>query len=486
VTRLLHHSCALAVAVVCFSTVASADLKIKTRTTVMGHTSESTVYIKGARERTETSFGGHGGAVSIIQCDQKRMITISGDQCMVMPMGGGEGSCPATPNMGAMAREMAGGESTPTPKGGVVTITRTSNDTGERQNMFGYKARHIKTSMMMESSPDACNQSHMKMEMDGWYADLSAGFSCADESYRALACGGTGKRGCSDRIVMKGGGGGALGYPLKLTTTIASEQGTFTTTTEVVELTNTSLDAPLFDMPPGCKVMDMSAMMGGAPATTHSETAPETATAPTKPAAASPAPPPAPVSGPPRPEVGDGAVQVAVKAAGVVRIGVVKIKDMSGQSLPTDSLRLNLMSEIARHQHEAIPLFAEAPHSNVESEARSKQCDYILYTVPTQVKEPNSGGLPPASLPKGVVLDPAKFEALTDVTLYKVGKPLPELKEVPLAADASQFAVDAVMTTFVMESDRVDQQIAEDAHPKPASKSSKAPPKKGTSSTKPN
>ncbi len=470
-TRLLRYSCALAIAVVCFSTVVSADLKIKTRTTVMGHTSESTVYIKGARERTETSFGGHGGAVSIIQCDQKRMITINGNQCMVMSMGGGgESSCPATPNMGAMAREMAGGEPAPTRKGGVVTITRTSNDTGERQEMFGYKARHIKTSMMMESSPDACNQSHTKMEMDGWYADLSVGFSCADESYRALACGGTGKRGCSDRIVMKGGGGGALGYPLKLTTTIASDQGTFTTTTEVVELTNTNLEAPLFDMPPGCKIMDMSAMMGGAPAT-HSETAPEPTAAPATPAATPPAQPPAPV--------------VAPKTAGVVRIGVVKIKDMSGQSLPTDSLRLNLISEIARHQLEAVPLEAEGPHADVESEARSKQCDYTPYTVPTQVKEPNSGGLSPASLPKGVVLDPAKFEALTDVTLYKVGKPLPELKELPLAADASQFGVDAVMATFVMESDRVDQQIAEDAHPKPSSKSSKVPPKHGTSSTKP-
>ena len=128
-TRLLRYSSALAAIVVCFSTIASADLKIKTRTTVMGHTTESTVYIKGARQRTETSFGGHGGAVSIIQCDQKRMITISGDQCMIMSMGGGEASCPTMPNMGAMAREMAGGEPAPTRKGGVVTITRTSNDT---------------------------------------------------------------------------------------------------------------------------------------------------------------------------------------------------------------------------------------------------------------------------------------------------------------------------------------------------------------------
>jgi hypothetical protein len=51
-------------ALACFSTVASADLKIKTRTTVMGHTTESTVFIKGPRERSEISFG-RGSAVSI-------------------------------------------------------------------------------------------------------------------------------------------------------------------------------------------------------------------------------------------------------------------------------------------------------------------------------------------------------------------------------------------------------------------------------------
>ncbi len=231
-----------------------------------------------------------------MQCDQKRMITISGNQCTVMSMGGGETSCPSMPNMKAMGRNMEADETAAPRKGGVVTITRTSTDTGERQEMFGYKARHIKTTMAMESTPDACNQSHMKMETDGWYADLCSGFSCSDESYRALACGGGGKRGCRDRIVMKGGGGGALGYPLKQTMTMVSEHGTFTTTTEVVELTNTTLDAPLFEMPPGCKVMDMSAMMGGAPATACGSAGAARCFACAK-AAAPPAAPPAPVRG---------------------------------------------------------------------------------------------------------------------------------------------------------------------------------------------
>lgn len=464
-------------AILCCSTVASADLKIKTRTTVQGHTTEGTVYIKGARERNEMSFGGHGGSVSITQCDQKRMITVSGNNCMVMSMGGSETSCPTTPNARAMAREMAGGEPTPPRKGGVVTITRTSNDTGERQDMFGYKARHIKSTMIMESSPDACNQSHMKMEMDGWYADLSAGFSCGEENYRAMACGGPGsKPGCSDRVVMKGGGGAALGYPLKQTTTMTSNQGTFTMSTEVVELSNTTLEAPLFEMPPGCRVMDMSATMGGAPPAAHSEPAPEPAAAPVPTKAAAPALPPAPV--------------VAPKTAGVVRVGVVKIKDMSGQGLPIDNLRVNLISELERNKMEVVSLDTDAPHSDVVNEAKTKQCDYIVYTVPTALKDPNSGGLPAASLPKGITLDPAKYQAMTAVTLYKVDKPQPELKDVPLAADASQFAVDAVMATFVIESDTIAQQISDDAHPKPAAKTAakspaKAAPKSAATDAKP-
>ena len=441
------------VLLVCLSTFASADLKIKTRTTVMGHSTESTVYIKGSRERTESSFGGHVGSVSILQCDQKRMVTVMGDHCSVMSFGGNEASCAAMPDMRGMSREMAESEAPPR-KGGVVTITRTSTDTGERQDMFGYKARHIKSTLTMEASPDACNRSNMKMEMDGWYADL-AGFSCGEESYRALACGGMGgKHGCNDRVVMKGGGGAALGYPLKQTTTMTTGQGTFTMVTEVVELTNTTLDAPLFDAPPGCKVSDTAST---------TETAPPSGTAPaTTPSSAAAAPQPA---APPVPAA-------PPKAAGTIRVGVVEIKDATGQSLPTDNLQLDLMNEFSRHQLDAVTL-SQGTDQAVEAEARAKQCDYIVYTVPTALKDPGTGGLPAASLPKGTSLDPAQYQALTLITLYKVGKPTPELKEVPVAAQADRFGVDAVSATFTQESDRVAQQIADDAHLKATPKTSK-------------
>jgi hypothetical protein len=446
------------------SNFASADLKIKTRTTVMGHSTESTVYIKGSRERTEMSYGGHGGSVSILQCDQKRMITVAGGQCMVMPFGGEEASCPAMPDVRAMGREMSE-DAAPPRKGGVVTITRTSTDTGERQDMFGYKARHIKSTMAMDSTPDACNQSHMKMEMDGWYADL-ANFSCGEESYRSMACGGMGgKRGCQDRIVMKGGGG-PLGYPLKQTMTMTTPQGNFTTTTEVVDIEKTTLDDPLFDAPPGCKMIGSSGAMAAAPKD-------QTPPAEPKPAAATPgasAAPPAP-SAPP-------------KAAGAIRVGVVTIKDETGQSLPGDSMQLGLLSEFARNQIDTVQLAAGSP-SAVESEAREKQCDYFVYTVPTVLKDPNTGGIAATSLPKGTNLDPAKYQALTLVTLYKVGKAVPELKDLPVAADADKFGVDAVTNTFMQESNRVAQQISDDAHPKAAPKATaKAPTKSSGGTTK--
>src|SRR5512147_1270007 len=56
----------------------SADSKIKTRKTMMGHAMESTVYVKGARQRTEDAgMMGMPGSTTIVQCDQKRIITVN-------------------------------------------------------------------------------------------------------------------------------------------------------------------------------------------------------------------------------------------------------------------------------------------------------------------------------------------------------------------------------------------------------------------------
>src|SRR5262249_37812622 len=133
-----------------------ADIKVKTRTTVMGHANESSVYIQGARKRDEMQFG-PVKSVTILQCDQKRLITVD-EACHTYTV---------TPLDEEENRPVQRATSSkPSPKaepaedkreGGVITLTNNTIDTGEREKMFGYTARHIKTATSIESSPDACS-----------------------------------------------------------------------------------------------------------------------------------------------------------------------------------------------------------------------------------------------------------------------------------------------------------------------------------------
>ena len=169
----------------------------------------------------------------------------------------------------------------------------------------------------------------------------------------------------------------------------------------------------------------------------------------------------------------DATGATALPAEGAIRIAMVKLKDASGEPFPVDNRQINLVSEIGRHQFETVLLDADAPSHAVEAQAPAKQCDSILYATVRQVKNPGSGGLS-ASLPKGVTLDPAEFQLLSEAPLYKVGSPNPAIKEPRLAA-ADQMAIDAVMSSFENEADTIAQQVEEDAHRTAASKTTKAP-----------
>jgi hypothetical protein len=448
---------------------AAADSKIKTRNTAMGHSTESTSYIKGARQRIEGAGMGMGPSfVMLMQCDRKRMITINpqANTCMVVPMGeeSGAGSAPVA----------AAGDSR---KGGTITFTVNTLDTGERQQMFGLAVRHLKSTMNAESSPDACSKTSLHTETDGWYADIAPGLACWTGMTPPPARS-PGRAGCQDTMRFKHTGAGHPGYPLKQTTTMQAEGHTFTTVSEVVELTSTPLEASLFEMPAGCKIVssyqelmgigDMSGMMGGRP--------------PMPPTASAAPPPPEPEPTAPAAPAAPAAPPVAAKAAGVVRIGVVKINDATGQYLPIDNLRVNLMSEVTLRQMEAVALDAEGDPA-IAAEAADKQCDYILYTDARQVKDPGSGGIAlPAAL-RGVALSKDRYQALLEMTLFRVGKRVPELKQAPLAADADQFGVNAVMAGFEKEAERIAEQVKKDREPArpprtPTRTGKPAPPKK--------
>jgi len=385
---------AIAIVVVALAVSAMADIKITTKNTAAGHSYEGTTYIKGERERTE----GLGGMVMIYQCDLKRYLQLfsTSRRYMVTPINQDSGA----------AEGRAQPESRPQPqpqpatrKGGIVTFTTTINDTGERKQMFGFTARHIKTTMTKEATPDACDPKSMKIETDGWYIDLQYGFHCSTDRPAVPAAPSQRARpDCEDQIRFKRAGGGKLGYQLDVTTTIYTEDGkSFTTSAQVTDLSTTTLDAALFDAPDGYTEAKSYQELMGAPS------------------AGSIA---AQYRGASMPDRGES---TGAKAASGVRVGVVMVSNKTDANLATDSLQQSLVARLSGGNIDGVPLRSSSPEA-VTAEAKQKQCDYALYTDVSDVKKPSTaakiGGFIGRKSGAGSA---GKVEANINYRLFKTG-----------------------------------------------------------------
>lgn len=338
------------------------DLKITYRQTTSGQSMESTTMLKGARERSEMKMGHGMDIINVTQCDLKRTIQISDStrKYIITPMD----TVDATPRPATGA----GGSSEPSRRGGVVTYNSTAVDTGERKEMFGFQARHIKTSMVIESSADACNPVKQHIETDGWYIDFSFGLNC-EVGHTPMGMP-SARGGCRDTVRFNRQGAARPGYALQETTTSYGPDGqvAFSSTREVIELSREPLDAALFDIPAGYvetantqelygmpSMADMTAQMakGQSPADDD--------------------------------RMSSAANTNRAKAAGSIRVGVVQINNKTDRSISQDSLRGRLLAEIQEKGVEAVPLNAISPRE-AEVEAKAKQCDFILYTDVTALK----------------------------------------------------------------------------------------------------
>jgi hypothetical protein len=338
------------------------DLKIKYRMTAGGQDLETTTMIKGARERSETHTGYGMDLVNLTQCDLKRTVQIS-DQTrkyLITPMDAGD----STANSGTDVADTSGSSR----RSGVITYVMTSTDTGERKEMFGFQARHVKTSISIESSPDACNPMKQRMETDGWYIDLTFGLNC--EVGRPQMMGVPPARGgCQDRVSYKRVGAGRTGYPLIETMTSYGPNGSVvsSTTKEVIELSREPLDAALFDVPAGYVETKNAQELYGMP----SMDAMMSQTAKGRP--------------PVEDDQGNAPHGGNVKTPGTIRVGVVQINNKTDHQVSTESLRERLLGEIQSSGIDAISLNASSP-AEAETEAKAKQCDFILYTDITALK----------------------------------------------------------------------------------------------------
>ena len=360
----------IAILIACLSMLpatASADTKVKSRQTSGGQTYENTSYIKGKRQRSETN---NGQMIMIQQCDLRRNIQIMTPAKVYMIQPYDQPSTGSTtPNTATTTSEPGAVK-----KGGVVTSTVTTKDTGERKQMFGYTARHLITTMEMKSSPDACSTVNTKMQIDGWYIDAAFALDCdssgAYSNYRPPASGG-----CRDRYETKTIGLAKKGYPVWEKMTMFGPDGSesFSSTNEVVEFSQATLDPSLFDIPEGYReVKDFASAFSSGAGTTDTDTTSSSpapgATANVPSTANQPSTSTAPAVGP--------------KREGVIRFGVPAAKAgnvaewMNAQNLAA-AVQNTLKENLKGTNVEAVVI--EATGAGIQAEAQQKQCDYIVF-----------------------------------------------------------------------------------------------------------
>lgn len=392
------------------ATPARNDLKITYRTTTSGQAMENTTMLKGARERTEMKMGYGRDIISVTQCDLKRTIQISDSakKYVITPM-----DAPDAPaSSGPAERPVV----EPSRKGGVITYTTNAVDTGERKEMFGFQARHVKTSMTIESSPDACTPIKQRVETDGWYIDFSYGLNC-DLGGRAPMGVPSARGGCRDVVRFNRQGAARTGYALQETTTSYGPDGrvAFTSTKEVIELSREPLDAALFDIPAGyveaASAQELYAMPSMADMMQMSKNQQQ-----------------AEDDRPNQSRMNNS------KAPGTIRVGVVQINNKTDRGVSQESLRQRLIRELHGDGVEAVPLNAISPRE-ADVEAKAKQCDFILYTDLTGLKASAAkklGGFLGRAAGVGGV---DKTEAKVEFQLFAVGESAARLKSAATAKE---------------------------------------------------
>lgn len=404
-----------------------ADLRIRYRTSTSGQSYETATMIKGKRERSEMKMGYGSDMINITQCDLKRTIQISeaNRKYVITPMQ----TVTASADNSASTPVPATAE--PVRRGGVVNYITTINDTGERKEMFGFTARHIKSSVTIESSPDACNPSKQRLDTDGWYIDLTFGFDCDLGAAQMAARQPMPQGGCRDRVVMKQIGSGRKGYPLIETTTMYGPDGTamFTSAKEVIDLSRDPLDAALFDIPAGYTETSNTQELYAAAPTSMSSIMGQSAPSQTS----------QPQSSQTQSSMSATAAAAMSKAPGTLRVGVVAINNRSDRQVSLESLRQRLIGGIDNSGVDAVALSGVSA-SEIEAEAKAKQCDFILYTDLSTLKisaAKKLGGFLGKAVGVGGV---DKTESRVDFKLFAVGETSPRLQS---SANAKEEGDDA-------------------------------------------
>ena len=133
--------------------------KLKQSTSMMGMKTESTIYVKGMRKRTESTamMGMPAPPITIEQCDLQRTIKINNKKKIyfIEPFAKEDVIEEDVKTAPVKTKPVTQPKTTPE-KGGVIHMWYNITDTGERKKMNGFTARHVWTSQKIKPTPDAC------------------------------------------------------------------------------------------------------------------------------------------------------------------------------------------------------------------------------------------------------------------------------------------------------------------------------------------
>jgi hypothetical protein len=324
------------------------DVRFKTIYTTGDQRTESLTYVKGLRERFEFQ-----DMVLLRQHDLKRVVQISraANTYLVAPV-----------DSAAPAAVPAADPAAPPKPPGVVAVTTTIVDTGERKNAFGREARHVKTIIERQPSAGACDPSKQRIETDGWYIDGPKVLTTQSGSSPSAAAASS----CHDQVTATyNGDPKALGFPVGYTSTIAGEDGKPSVVSmEVSEFELTTLDPALFEIPQGLNAAMNIGELGKALSDANEA----------KLAAAhvnAPASPPA-------------------RTPGVIRIGVPELTNKTTTPVDTRALRADLVEALTESKFEAVPMSA-APPAELQTRAAEQGIDYLVLAEVSELKVSKGG-----------------------------------------------------------------------------------------------
>jgi len=335
-----------------------------------------------------SEMGGNVGMTTILQCDLKRTLTIyEKTRTYLITPTDGTGLPAGTTEGNGGGVSSAPPVATAPQRGGVVNITQTITDTGERKEMFGFMARRIETSMVKTASPEACDKDQ-KVETDGWYIDFRYALDCPDQTQKIQPVPVRPQPpGCKDEIRTKTIGTGKLGFPLLVTTTIYLPNGTTSTATqEVLELSTEPLSASLFEEPQGYTLAKSMQELYGITAGSTGGTS--------SPSGGSKAGSNATVNSTGVTSPSANASTAGPKKPGVIRIGLVtpKVQMNSGDAnQAAEALRNEFASNLKGPTVEVVLLTARSGSAATE-EARQSDCDYLLHAS-MSVKKGGGGSM---------------------------------------------------------------------------------------------